>query len=110
MVFLPQPTALELEFHRGMLEVYRRAKEECGYNPTRFLQMVSNEGGVKTARKLLATAEPSDGFTQLWANHRLDLTVEFLVLKSEFRPLFTPQEIITARERLILYGYPLTGD
>jgi len=43
--------------------------------------MVSNEGGLKTARKLLATAEPSDGFTELWRNHRLDLTMESLVLK-----------------------------
>ncbi len=107
---MPQPTDLEIVFHRRMLEVYHRAKAECGYNATRFLQMVSNEGGLKTARKLLATAEPSDGFTVLWENHRLDLTVEFLVLKSEFRSLFTDQEITIARERLILYGFPLAKD
>lgn len=105
-----QSTALELEFHRRMLEIYHRAKEECGYNPTRFLQMVANNGGLKTAKKLLATTEPSDGFTELWAKHRLDLTVEFLVLKSEFRSLFTDQEISTARERLILYGYPFPNE
>ncbi len=85
--------SLEINFHKEMLGIYHKAKEECGYIATRFLQMVSNEGGLRTARKLLATAEPSDGFTELWANHRLDLTVEFLVLKSEFRPLFTDQEI-----------------
>ncbi len=102
--------SLEINFHKEMLGIYRKAKEECGYIATRFLQMVSNEGGLRTARKLLATAEPSDGFTELWANHRLDLTVEFLVLKSEFRPLFTDQEITIAKERLILYGYPSIGD
>lgn len=98
-------TPLELDFHKEMLEIYRRAKEECGYNATRFLQMVANDGGLKTARKLLATAEPSDGFTELWRNHRLDLAMENLVLKSKYRSLFTAQEIDIARERLKSYGF-----
>ena len=105
---MPQPTALEFSFHKSMLEIYRRAKEECGYNATRFLQMVSNGGGLRTAKKLLATTDPSDGFTELWKNHRLDLTVEHLVLKPEYRDLFTDNEITTAKERLILHGYPLS--
>lgn len=102
---MSQPTPLEIEFHKDMVDIYRKAKEECGYNATRFLQMVSNEGGLKTARKLLATAEPSDGFTELWRNHRLDLTMESLVLKPKYRSLFTDQEIEIARKRLALYGF-----
>jgi len=82
-----QPTPSGKCFFNDMIEIYRRAKEECDYNATRFLQMVSNEGGLKTARKLLATAEPSDGFTELWRNHRLDLTMESLVLKPKYRSL-----------------------
>lgn len=106
---MSQPPALEIEFHKSMLNIYHRAKEECGYIATRFLQMVSNNGGLKTAQKLLATSEPSDGFTVLWENHRLDLTVENLVLKPEFRSLFSDQELMTARERLLLYGYSFQG-
>jgi len=45
-----QPTPLELEFHHDMLEIYRRAKEECGYNATRFCQMVANNGGLRAAQ------------------------------------------------------------
>jgi len=97
--------SLEINFHKEMLGIYRKAKEECGYIATRFLQMVANNGGLKTAKKLLATSEPSDGFTELWEKHRLDLTVECLVLRPEYRPLFTDDEIATARERLISYGY-----
>ena len=104
---MPQPTPLEIEFHNDMIDIYRKAKEECGYNATRFLQMVSNEGGLKTARKLLATAEPSDGFTELWRNHRLDLTMENLVLKPKYLSLFTAQEIEIARERLASYGFSI---
>ena len=100
-----QPTPLEVDFHKHMIDIYRRAKEECGYNPTRFLQMVSNEGGLQTARKLLATTEPSDGFVELWSKHRLDLTMENLVLQRKFRQLFSDQEIQIARERLVSYGF-----
>ncbi|HOQ68449.1 MAG TPA: hypothetical protein PLK74_00740 [Anaerolineaceae bacterium] len=102
---MSQPIPLEIDFHKDMIEIYHRAKEECDYNATRFLQMVSNEGGLKTATKLLATAEPSDGFTELWRNHRLDLTMENLVLKPKYRSLFTEQEIEIARERLDSYGF-----
>lgn len=102
---MPEPKPLEIEFHKDMIEIYRTAKDECGYNATRFLQMVSNEGGIKTARKLLSTAEPSDGFTELWRNRRLDLTMENLVLKPKYRPLFSDQEIEIASERLASYGF-----
>lgn len=42
---MSQPTPLEIDFHKEMIDIYRKAKEECGYNATRFLQMVPNDGG-----------------------------------------------------------------
>jgi len=100
-----QPTSLEKEFHQAMVQIYHKAKEECGYNATRFLQMVANDGGLKAAKKLLATPYPSDGFVELWENRRLDLSMENLVLNPEYRSLFTDQEIEIARERLNAYGF-----
>ncbi len=88
-----------------MVEVYRRAKQEAGYHATYFLQMVSERGGLATARHLLQTSSVSDGFTTLWERHRLDLTVEAVVLRQQFAPLFTEQELRTARSRLEEYGY-----
>ena len=79
--------------------------EECGYAATRFLQMVTTNGGVETARRLLATQAPSDGFTKLWEYGRLDLTIEVLVLKPEYTTLFSEGEKRIARERLEQYGY-----
>ncbi len=102
---MSDPSGLEIDFHKDMLTIYRRAKDECGYNATRFLQMVANDGGLKTAKKLLATNEPSDGFTELWRKHRLDLTVENLVLNPKYRILFSVEEVTIARERLNSYGY-----
>lgn len=98
-------TMLKNDFHKDMLSIYRDAKTECGYNATRFLQMVAENGGYKTAQKLLATGMPSDGFKVLWECGRLDLTVESLVLSLKYRSLFTELELSTAKERLQSMGY-----
>ena len=98
-------TELELQFHRAMISIYESAKDECHYNATRFLGMVSERGGLATARALLATREPSDGFTALWECGRLDLTVETLVLQPRFAALFSEEERNVAKTRLEEYGY-----
>ena len=67
--------------------------------------MVAENGGLKAAQKLLASSEPSSGFTVLWEHHRLDLSVESLVLRPDYFLLFTEQEREIARVRLAEYGY-----
>jgi hypothetical protein len=83
---------IERRFHRAMISIYETAKRELGYNATRFLQMISEQGGLATARQLLWSEAPSEGFTTLWERNRLDLTVEAHVLLDEFAPLFTDQD------------------
>jgi hypothetical protein len=97
-------TPVEKRLHQAMIRLYQDAKRETGYNATRFLQMVSGQGGAATARQLLAGAQPSDGFTALWERGRLDLTVEHLVLQPEFETLFSDGERQLAAERLAGYG------
>jgi len=92
--------ALEQDFHAAMVDSYQQAKSECGYVATWFIQMVTEEGGVEAARRLLHTNEPSDGFTTLWEHGRLDLSVEDHVLRPEFAALFTDEERSVARQRL----------
>lgn len=96
--------ASEEAFHDAMKGVYEKAKA-IGYNPTIFIQMVANDGGLAAAKQLLAADKPSQGFTELWERGRLDLTVEALVLRPEFSPLFTRSELRTARRRLEEFGY-----
>lgn len=88
-----------------MVSIYETAKRELGYNATRFLQMISEQGGLATARQLLWDDKPSDGFTTLWERGRLDLTVEARVLAPEFAPLFTEADLDRARDRLKAYGW-----
>lgn len=95
---------LEADFHNAMVQIFERARDETGYVASRFIQMVAEMGGVETARQLITSNDPSDGFTTLWEKQRLDLSVEAHVLQPQFRDLFTQQEIRSARERLSQYG------
>lgn len=91
---------IESQFHQAMLDIYEAARRELNYKPTYFLQMVSEVGGLEAARRLLQKNELSEGFTTLWVNGRLDLSVEAHVIKPEYHSLFTAAEIATAEQRL----------
>lgn len=99
------PKEREDLFHRAMVSVYERARDEAGYNATRFLQMVAERGGLETARQLLHAPAVSDGFTALWEKGRLDLSVEFRMLQPQFEDLFTEDEREIARQRLSTYRF-----
>jgi hypothetical protein len=96
---------LERRWHQAMVSIYEVAKRDLGYNATRFIQMVAEQGGLAAARQLISSAQPSEGFTTLWERQRLDLTVEAHVLKPEFAALFDDEERDAARRRLEDYGW-----
>jgi hypothetical protein len=91
---------VEKRFHEEMVNIYQRAKKECNYNATRFLQMVTELGSLQAAKALLHAPNLSDGFAALWELGRLDLSMEALVLRSPWRTLFTDDELATASKRL----------
>jgi hypothetical protein len=95
----------EKAFAKAMRDVYLRTKTEAGYNATYFLRMLSDHGPIDTARRLITSTQPSEGFTQPWQRGRLDLTVEASVLRPEFADLFTEEERDLSRRRLSEYGY-----
>jgi hypothetical protein len=101
-----QMEELRKQFDAAMFDIYRRAKDEAGYTATIFLRMVADRGGLATAKYLINSAKPSDGYTHLYERGRLDLTVEAMIVKIEkWHPLFTSGEIGKARKRLADYGY-----
>jgi 5-methylcytosine-specific restriction protein A len=88
-----------------MLELFSRAGEETGYWGRYYLRDVRNKGGFETAREMLkprkANAEFHKGFKALLDSGRADeLSVEAIVLRDEFRSLFSPVEIAEAQRRL----------
>ncbi len=86
-------------FHNEMLRIYDEAKE-FGYNPTYFLGMVRELGGVTAAKRLLRGSDISDGLTRLWKEERLDISKEAVVLQESWNSLFTNAELNQARRRL----------
>ena len=98
---------LENKFHADMNNIYFTAKKELKYNASRFIQLVSREGGLKAAKQLISKSGGTYGFEILWENSRLDLSVEALVLRAEYQELFTDGEREICRYRLKEFGYEL---
>lgn len=70
------------------------------------VKLLSEHGGLATARQLLWSDTPSDGFTTLWQHKRFDLTLEAHILRQDFASLFTDEDRQRARDRLEQYGWP----
>ena len=101
---------LERRFDADMYEVYERAGVEVGYWATRYLQMLRRRGGLGTAKHLLHSSATSDGYQALRDAGRLDLTVEALVLRPEYGPLFDAAELGKAEKRLARYHELMAQD
>lgn len=65
---------LERRFHRAMVAIYETAKRDLGYNATRFLQMISEQGGTALPSSSSGAPPRPKAFTTLWDHGRLDLT------------------------------------
>jgi hypothetical protein len=91
---------IEKRFELAMHEIYKRAKEECGYDAKRFLIMLNSRGGLATAKYLLHNDKSYDGLIHLILCGCKKLSVEAHVLLPQFSELFTDEEKQIARRRL----------
>jgi hypothetical protein len=98
-------TELEKQFFNEMKEIYHKAAKEINSRLTRLLQMLSEKGGVATAISLVTKPGVTEGFIRLYENQRLDLSVEALVLKDEYKELFDDTVREICANRLREYGY-----
>lgn len=100
---------LDQEFDTKMLEIYEAGlKLKPPYKATRFILMVKERGGKDAADQLLATGDPSSGFTALYelGKENMKLCLEYLVLQHPWRTLFTEDQLAVARKRLDDYECP----
>lgn len=96
---------LEVQFTQELIDKSEKAKKECKYNPTRFLQMLAKDGGVKTAKLLIARDQISDGFVTLQMCGRMDLSMEASVVDKKYADLFTDDEVNACFMRLCECGF-----
>lgn len=95
---------IEHEFHTCMLQISENVRRR-GYNPTYFLRMVHELGGVQAAKQLLSGSKTQEGLMRLWELDLLDESMEVYVLKPQFVSLFTDEERAEARRRLVELNY-----
>lgn len=92
-------------FGAAMRASIQRLKDEIGYHPARWVQMLAEHGPVEAARRLLHGSDVSDGFVTLWEHDRLDESVEWCVLAHP--SLFDGDERQLAYQRLRQYDAPV---
>ncbi|SFT90336.1 hypothetical protein [Paraburkholderia aspalathi] len=92
-------------FTAFLREKAAEAKRDLGYDPRQFIAMLGVDGGFTAVSKLVGGRNPSDGFTKLWEKGRLDLSVEALVLETEWNRFFDEQLLQQAERKLKDAGY-----
>lgn len=97
---------LEDDLTAALIDGYQRAGKEVGYWGRRFLQAVRRNGGLATAKRMMAPRNSGErtGLGALLDAGRPDLTVEAIILQPKYRGLFAKAELSTAAERLGEYG------
>ncbi len=99
---------LEQDFDKHIREQHRIAKESTGYKAPYYWKMINERGALQAAHDLLVgKMKIHDGLTELVLHGRLDLSLEASVIKPQWRPLFSPLEIETAKTRLKQLNFPL---
>lgn len=97
---------LEDDLTAEFIEGYRAAGKATGYWGHRFLRAVKKNGGLATAKRMLMPRSGAQrkGLDALIEHNRPDLSLEAIVLKPQYRSLFTSAELRVAEERLGDYG------
>ncbi len=84
--------SLENELTEELRGTYQAARKR-GYVASYFLQMLEEHGGRETAKRLLAKQEIQQGLMKLAEIGLLEDSLEAVVLKEKYKPLFEDDEI-----------------
>lgn len=89
---------IEAQFHTEMLAIYDHCAA-LGFRPVVLRRMVILKGGVKAARELIFQPGAT-GLERLVEVQKSQLSMEAIMTRPEFRPLFSALEIKEAVKRL----------
>ena len=90
---------LEKEFTKELFDNVAEMKQ-YGYNPTIYMRMISENGAVNAAKKIVKQDVQSSGFATLIMINKLELSVEASVIKDKYKDLFTDAEIQNSIRKL----------
>ena len=100
-----QNTLLENKFNEDVLESIKKIKKEV-YTPTRFIRMLHqhNDNAVEVVKTLVAK-DTTIGIEKLYEKGKLELSIEALIIKPEYKPLFSEEIINICSRKLKKLGY-----
>lgn len=100
-----QNTLLQNKFNNEILESIKETKK-IGYSPTRFIIMLHehNNNAFEVAQKIV-TKNITMGLQELYKHSRLDLSVEAVIIKPEYKELFSSEIIDICKRKLKRLGY-----
>ena len=90
-------------FDEEMME-YHNERINRGYDAKIIETTINRKGGYKTAKQFISS-EPSNGFKELQKRNLLAYSIEALIAKPEYSPLFTAEEQSMCRKLLESHGY-----
>lgn len=90
---------LRSEFSQAIFEAIREC-HDFGYHPTKWEAMNRAQHPVEASIQLVQSPDFQDGFRRLLRENREHLTVESIMLRPEFSPLFSERLLDAARWRL----------
>ena len=88
---------------RSLFPLWQKA---VGLGQGRVPTLIARRNAVGAAKHLLSKPGLSEGFVRLRDGGRLELTIEYLVLRPEYGSLFTAEDRGIARRRLTENGMP----
>ena len=90
--------AVEARFHKEMMSLYDRFAE-LGFRPVLLRRFVLLNGGVAAAKDLVFKPGTT-GLERLLDAGKAELSMEALMLRPEYQPLFSELELKEATQRL----------
>ena len=92
-------------FHQEMIELYKKVIKVVKYKPTRLMDYINRYGGYEAAVKYISTESNVQDFAVLWEKEHLELSVEALITKEEYRVLFNEDILNFCDRKLKEYSY-----
>jgi len=91
---------LENDLNTALLKSCDDTCVQLNYRPRLFQRILEEFGPTKAVKMLLSTELPSEGFTTLLLQQRLDLSVEHIILTGKWKVLFSDSILAKARARI----------
>lgn len=99
---------LKNKFNEEVLLAIEKMKKEEHYTPTRFIQMLQQAGNnAHEVVQRLVIKDVSLGLEKLWEKGRLELSMEAIMTKPEYKELFSQEIIKICEKKLKQFGCKL---